>query len=109
MKNRLLPLGIVVFVFAALHAIASEVQAGDAAFDAWSEDLAAQAMRADPEAATRAQYFSGGEQDALDRRLTPITKAYRAEQVAFARRALEELAGFDRETLDAQQRVSARL
>jgi len=92
-----------------LSAIPSAVRAGDAAFDAWTEDLAAQAMRADPEAATSTQYFRGDEQDALDRQLTPITRAYRAEQVAFARRALEALAGFDRQKLDAQQRVSARL
>jgi uncharacterized protein (DUF885 family) len=92
-----------------LCAIPSAVRAGDAAFDTWAVDLAAQEMRADPEAATRAQYFSGDEQDALDRSLTPINKAYRAERVAFARRSLEELARFDRNKLDAQQRVSARL
>src|SRR3954465_12045366 len=84
-------------------------QAGDAAFDAWAEDLAAQAMRAEPESATRAQYFKGDEQDAVDRRLTPISKAFRAEQVAFARRALAALNRFEREKLDPQQLVSARL
>lgn len=109
MKNRLLGRGTVAFSCAVLFLIASQVQAGDAAFDAWAEDLAKQTMRADPDAATRAQYFSGDEQDALDRQLTPNTKAYRAERVTFARRALEELAKFDREKLDAQERVSAGL
>lgn len=82
---------------------------GDAAFDAWAEKLAAESVRMDPEGATRAQYFSGEEQDKLDRMLTPITKAHREEETAFARRALTELAKFDREKLDAQQKVSARL
>jgi uncharacterized protein (DUF885 family) len=109
MDNRLTFLRIVAVLFSALYGIASEAQAGDAAFDVWAEDLAAQAMRTDPEAATRAQYFSGDEQDALDRRLTPVTEAYRAERVAFARRALDELAGFEQEALDASQRVSAQL
>ena len=46
-------------------------------------------------------------EDALDRQLTPITRACRAERVAVARRALAELAKFDRARLDAQQRTSA--
>lgn len=41
--------------------------------------FAADTIRSSPTAATYTQYFSGAEQDALDRRLTPITNAYRAE------------------------------
>lgn len=83
--------------------------AADAGFDSWADRLAAEAMRADPTGATYAQYFTGDEQDALDRQLTPITKAYRAGRVAFARRAFQELAGFDRARLSPQQVVSARI
>ncbi len=83
--------------------------ASDPAFDRWVDDITAEAMRADPVAATRNQFFTGAEQDALDRQLTPITKAYRAERVARARRALEELARYDRAKLDPQQVVSARI
>ena len=85
------------------------VLATNPAFDTWVDQLTAETMRADPAGATRTQFFTGAEQDALDRLLTPNTKAYRAEQVAFARRALAELAGFDRATLDATQTVSARI
>ena len=81
--------------------------AADPAFDAWAESLAADTIRASPNTATVTQYFSGSEQDALDRLLTPHTKAYRAERVAAARRALDELAKFDRTKLDAPQRTSA--
>src|SRR4030095_15473658 len=71
MMNPLLFQRIVVFAFTILSVIPAAARAGDAAFDAWAEELAAQAVRDNPEAATRAQYFSGDEQDALDRRLTP--------------------------------------
>lgn len=83
--------------------------AADPAFDTWVDNLTADAMRTDPNGATISQYFTGAEQDALERRLTPITKAYRAERTAFARRALDELAQFDRAKLDPQQVVSARI
>jgi len=83
--------------------------ATDPAFDTWADNLTAESMRADPSGATRNQFFQGAEQDALDRQITPITKAYKAARVDFARRALAELAGFDRTRLDPQQVVSARI
>ena len=91
----------------ALAATATSLLAADPAFEAWAEALAADSIRTSPTAATFTQYFSGAEQDALDRQLTPITKEYRASRVAAAKKALAELAGFDRAKLDAQQRTSA--
>lgn len=85
------------------------VLASDPSFDAWVDKLTADSVRARPSTATVTQFFTGGEQDALDRQLTPITKAFRAEQVEFARRALDELARFDRAKLDPQQVASARI
>ncbi len=85
----------------------SLIHAHDPAFDAWADEFAAEWIRADPMEATDAQYFTGAEQDALDRQLTPITAEARAEQVARARAGLERLAQFDRAALDATQRVSA--
>ncbi|MEI6106114.1 MAG: DUF885 domain-containing protein [Opitutae bacterium] len=86
---------------------ASSLLAAEPAFDAWAEALAADSIRTNPTAATYTQYFTGAEQDALDRQLTPITKEYRASRVAAAKKALAELARFDRSKLDATQRVSA--
>ncbi|HEV7402755.1 MAG TPA: DUF885 domain-containing protein [Chthoniobacteraceae bacterium] len=83
--------------------------AADPAFDAWADALAADLVRARPTEATATQYFSGAEQDALDRRLTPITKEFRAARVAAAQQALAELAKFDRAKLDPPQRTSAAL
>jgi uncharacterized protein (DUF885 family) len=84
-------------------------RAADAIFDLWVDALTTEAMRADPTAATFVQYFTGVEQDAADRKLTPITKAYRRERLAVARRALDELMKFDRAKLSPQQRISARI
>lgn len=78
-----------------------------AAFDAWLDQLTADWVRAHPDTATQAQYFTGAEQDALDRQLTPITREARAASVAFARRGLDELGRFDRAALTAAQRISA--
>lgn len=94
---------------AGLVIAASTALAQDAAFDRWVDDLTAAEMRADPNSATRNQFFTGAEQDALDRRLTPITPAYRAERVAAAQKALDELRRFDRARLDPSQVVSARV
>jgi len=81
----------------------------DESFDRWAETVAADIVRAAPMAATSTQYFSGAEQDALDRQLTPITTEYRQGRVAAARRALEELSRFDRTKLNPDERVSAAI
>jgi uncharacterized protein (DUF885 family) len=89
--------------------------APDQPFDAFVDRVAADWMRADPTAATAQQYFSGSEQDALDRQLTakdfqygtPLDPAERAVYVERARAALEELQRYPRRNLDPQQRISA--
>ena len=83
-------------------------------FDAWAEGFAAEWIRRNPQAATRAQYFSGDEADALDRRLA-LTDAYGStfgkraadEYADLAHRGLDELAAFPREALGPVARVSA--
>src|SRR5579871_3406139 len=106
MRSHRLPLiclTLALFSFAA----PSPATAHDAAFDRWVDAFAADWMRADPMHATSAQYFTGPEQDALDRKLTPITREFQAQRAAAARRALDELAKFDPKALDPGQRVSA--
>jgi uncharacterized protein (DUF885 family) len=83
--------------------------AADPAFDQWADNYAAELMRTNPTVATIQQYFTGSEQDALDRQLTPNTKEARAARLAQAKRGLAELARFDRAKLDFQQRVSAAI
>ena len=76
-------------------------------FDQWADATAVDEIRSSPTAATFTQFFSGAEQDALDRQLTPNTREYRAQRIARAKQSLAELAKFDRTKLDAQHRISA--
>lgn len=88
---------------------ASALFATNPAFDTWADALTTETMRASPTGATITQFFTGAEQDALDRQLTPITPAYRAERVAKAQAARAQLAKFDRAQLSAEQRISAAI
>jgi uncharacterized protein (DUF885 family) len=74
-------------------------------FDRFTADW----VRADPELATRAQYFSGLEQDQLDAQLTHRTERSEKERLRRAQAALTELRRFERKLLSPSQRVSARV
>jgi len=76
-------------------------------FDQWADNLATTRVRNDPEQATLKQYFSGKEQDALDRKLTPNSIVQRARDVATAKKALAQLDKMDMQKLTPQQRASA--
>ena len=83
-------------------------------FDGWADGFAEEWVRASPQLATRAQYFSDAEQDGLDRQLSMIgewdwtfgSKAL-ADRAAQARRGLEALDRFNTASLTPQQRTSA--
>lgn len=64
-------------------------------------------VRGDPEAATSRRYFTGEEQDRLERQLTPFTLAWAESRVQLARRGLSELARFDASKFTPEQKVSA--
>ena len=74
---------------------------------AFFDDFSAEWMRRRPSQSTASRYFSGAEQDRLDRQLTPETPEWRRETVEQARRGLRELASFDRSRMSAAERVSA--
>lgn len=84
------------------------------AFDAYVGTLADDWVRADPTAATTVQYFSGAEQDALDRKLnakdfqygTPLALAERLRRSEAARAGLEQLQHYSPGELSPVQRVS---
>jgi uncharacterized protein (DUF885 family) len=84
-----------------------------AGFDEWADAFAADWVRANPQLATRVQYFDGAEQDALDRDLA-LTNTFgmtygrrAAEQRAdLARRGLAELRSFAADTLTPTQQTS---
>ena len=89
------------------HARAGHQQSA-AAFDAWSDAFAADWVRLSPERATSAQYFSGPEQQALDRQLAPMTQAQRAKTQSMARAGLARLDKFLAAPLGDTQRISAQ-
>jgi len=92
---------------AASEAAPARSAPASAAFDKWSEAFAADYMRLNPESSTASQYFSGPEQDQLDRRLAPITQAARDKQAALARKGVARLDAFLAGPLGATQRASA--
>ena len=78
-----------------------------ASFDDWAEAFAADWMRLSAERVTFTQYFSGAEQAAFDRQLTPQTAAQRERRRGLARGGLAALAGFKPEALSPDQRTAA--
>jgi len=100
---------------AAVARTAPAPPASQASFDRFVDRLAADWMRANPIAATTQQYFSGAEQDALDRELSaqdaqygmPLGAVELAAFVARAQTGLQDLKKFQRNRLSAVQRVSA--
>ncbi len=93
----------------ALAAPASHASAvkTDATFNAWADKFAQDWVRLEPQLATANQYFSGAEQNALDRQLTPLTEAQRATTHALALAGVQKLDQYLAGPLDEDQRISA--
>jgi uncharacterized protein (DUF885 family) len=91
----------------AAAATTTQAVKANAAFDTWSDRFAADWVRANPQLATSTQYFSGAEQDALDRQLTPLTTAHRKKMIALAKAGVARLDAFLAGPLSEEQRTSA--
>jgi uncharacterized protein (DUF885 family) len=70
-------------------------------------NFTAEWVRGDADLATRTRYFTGAEQDRLERQLTSRTEAQKRARIQLAKRGLAELRRFDRAFLNESQRVSA--
>jgi uncharacterized protein (DUF885 family) len=66
-------------------------------------------VRTNPTLATALRYFTGEEQDRLERQLTPLTIASARQRLQLARKGLADLAKFDRAGMTETQRVSAEV
>ena len=77
--------------------------------DGFFNEFTAEWVRHNPNLATSTRYFSGEEQDRLERQLTPETRAFQLERIALARRGLARLRNFNRASLSETQRISADL
>jgi len=80
--------------------------AQSAKIDNFFRDFTAEWVRHDPDLATRSRYFTGAEQDRLERQVTPSTLDFRLARIRMAKQGLAELAKFDRAGLTETQRVS---
>ena len=96
-------------VAAAARPATSSAQAAkpNKAFDTWSDRFAEDWVRQNPQLATSTQYFSGREQDLLDRQLTPLTDAQRKKMIALAKAGVARLDAFLAGPLSEEQRTSA--
>jgi len=75
--------------------------------DDFFRDFTTQWMHANPNLAASTRYFTGAEQDLLERQIAPVTTARRRERIRLARQGLAELAKFDRAQMTDNQRVSS--
>ena len=91
----------------AAPAAATQAVKPNAAFDKWADKFAEDWVRLNPQLATSTQYFSGAEQAALDRQLTPITQAQRDKTRTLAKQGLARLGQYMAGPLSETQRISA--
>lgn len=81
-------------------------QGPDAAFGTFVQRYSDDWMRFHTNAASSRRYFTGAEEDAIERRIEPVTRAHRDDELRLIRRGLDQLAGFDRARLaPADQRA----
>ena len=77
--------------------------------DDFFRDFTTTWVRGNPNLATSARYFTGDEQDRLERELSSLTAAYRRARIQLAKQGLAQLQKFDRSKFNATQRISADL
>lgn len=103
MKARGLAIAVGVIV------LASASTAQRAPIDGFFDTFTADWVRDSPNLAARTRYFTGDDQDRLERQLTPESDAWRRARFALSRKGLKQLAAFDHSKLTPVQRVSADL
>jgi uncharacterized protein (DUF885 family) len=77
--------------------------------DEFFRDFTADWVRHDVDLATRTRYFTGGEQDRVERQLRPWTLEWKKERIERAKQGLAQLRKFDRAKMSEVQQVSADL
>ena len=96
--------------FAALFcAGAVALSAQPRTIDDFFRDVSDGWVRLNPNLAVATRYFSGDQQTRLEQQITSYSEKALAERRDYLRRALTELARFDRASMTASQRVSAQL
>ena len=73
------------------------------------DNFTAEWIRGNPDQAIATRYFTGDEQQTLDRQLTPQTDAWYRARIALAKRGLADLARFNRSGMSEGDALSAEL
>ena len=102
------------FAVLTLPLAATLLRGASPAFDQFVSTLTEEWTRADPIQSSAFQYFSGAEQDALDRELnskdfqydTPLSAVARARRVKMAQEGMANLKTFSAPDLSSVQRIS---
>src|SRR5579864_3335788 len=94
---------------AMIGAAAASAQNTTRTIDDFFRDFTDEWIRANPNLATSLRYFTGEEQDRLERQLTSLNPAWARTRVQLARKGLAELRKFDRTGMKETQRVSAEV
>jgi uncharacterized protein (DUF885 family) len=95
----------IAFAAGGLAIVSAQPAATD--FDAFVQRYTDAWMRFHTDAASSRRYFSGGEQEAMDRQIEPVTRAHRQAELQLIDRGLSELKTFDRSRLSAsEQRIA---
>jgi uncharacterized protein (DUF885 family) len=87
----------------------AQTQSTTRTIDDFFRDFTADWVRHSPTLATSSRYFTGDEQDSLERQLTPDTRDWKLDRIRRAREGLAELAGFKRTPLTPAHQVSVDL
>ena len=87
----------------------SHVRAQRRTIDDFFNDFTAEWVRGNPNLTTSTRYFTGQDQERLERELTPETDAYRRARIGLARRGLADLRKFNRATVTDAERLAADL
>jgi uncharacterized protein (DUF885 family) len=96
-------------VLAICLGVGGVLRAQPSALHAFFDTFTAEWIRGNPDQAIATRYFTGDEQQALDRQLTPETDAWYRARVALAKRGLGELARFNRAGMSDVDALSAEL
>ncbi len=100
--TRALALACALAVWLAVTAVAQQ-RTIDEFFNTFTADW----IRGNPNQATSTRYFSGEEQQRLERELTPASLDWQRGRIALAKKGLADLRAFNKSTLTEAQRVSA--
>ena len=102
MKSRL-----ILVLFSALGLAASSTR--QRPLEEFFREFTAEWIRSNPNLAAATRFFTGQEQQELERQITPLTREWRLARVNLAERGLTKLRTFSRSEFSNDQRLSAEL